>query len=272
MGNIVEKNAVVELAKDLYNVNAIKFGKFTLKSRRESPYYIDLRVLSSHPRILERVGILMGRIIESLPEEKKPTRLCGIPAAGLAIANAISFTTGIPVCYTRKEPIVYKDLIARLRKFLEEEKSKLLEKDVNQDYINSFCEGYEKAINTIEELGGLKTHGIMRYVDGEIQDGDRIAIVDDLITTAESKLEAINLIKLEAKRRNISVNMVGVYVLIDREQGGKETLEKEGIKLYSLLTVREAAKYLFELGILDSQKYNTIVNYTLEERKHLGLE
>jgi orotate phosphoribosyltransferase len=248
-----------ELVKNLHAIGAIKFGEFVLKSGKKSPYYIDLRVLPSYPKVLEKVGKVMSKMIKR--SEEKPTRLCGIPAAGLALANVIGIKTGIPVCYTRKEPIIYKDLANQFKRFIEEKK-----------YSEDKIPGIEEAIKTIEELSGLKTHGITRYVDGDLQDGDKIAIIDDLITTAESKLEARDLIMLEAKRRNIKVDFAGVYVFLDREQGGKEALEKEGLKLYSVVTIREFAKYLLESGILSSQMYELITNYTIAERRALGLE
>jgi uridine monophosphate synthetase len=245
--------AKIELIRRLYEIGVIKFGEFTLKSGKKSPYYIDLRILPSYPDVLCQVGKVMGEMIMSLPE--KPTRLCGIPTAGLAIATAIGMQTGIPVVYTRKEPVVYKDLATQLRNFTKEGK-----------YHPTEIPGVEKVIKTIEELSGLKTHGIARYVDGDMQNRDKIGIVDDLITTAESKLEGRDLVKLEAKRRNISVDVIGVYVLLDREQGGREALEKEGIQLFSIFTITEVIKCLYECGLLESKKYNILMDYINSER------
>jgi uridine monophosphate synthetase len=259
----------LELMKRLYEIGAIKFGEFTLKSGKKSPYYIDLRILPSYPTVLKEVGKVMGEMITSLPE--KPTRLCGIPAAGLAIATVVGIETEIPVCYTRKEPIVYKDLATQLRKSLSEEKTKLINAVKGQthvdEYIEAFFKGFERTIEKIDELSGLKTHGITRYVDGDIQDGDKIGIIDDLITTAESKLEARDLIKLEAKRRNINVDVVGVYVLLDREQGGREALQREGLQLHSVLNITECAKWLYQSGVLSPREYKVIIDYVTSEKQ-----
>lgn len=254
-------DALQELVRELYRIGAIKFGEFVLKSGKRSPYYIDLRILPSHPFVLRKVGRAMGEILSSLPEDEKVDRICGVPAAGLAIANAVGMETGIPVCYTRKEPIVYKDLANLLRRSLQE-----------KAYPQEKRACLEEIIEEIEKLGGFKTHGVSSYVDGELRDGDKIGIVDDLITTAESKLEARELIELEGKRRGIEVEVVGVFVVLDREQGGRETLEREGLKLHSLLTIREMARHLLDEGILTRQFYNTIIDYTLAERKALGLQ
>jgi len=243
----------LELVTKLYEIGAIKFGDFILKSGKKSPYYIDLRILPSYPRILVEVGKIIGEIIEASID--KPNRLCGIPMAGLAIANIVGVEIDTPVLYTRKEPIIYIDLARKIRNLIQEGK-----------YRQEEIQGVEKAINTIEELSGLKTHGITTYADGIIQNGDRIGIVDDVITTADSKLEARNLIMLEAKRRNIKVSVTGVYVLIDREQGGKEALQQERIPLYAAFTVTEIMNFLYEAGLIDSKKYETVMAYIVSEK------
>lgn len=252
-----------ELIKVLCEIGAIKFGEFTLKSGKKSPYYIDLRILSSYPNVLKQVGRVMGGIILNDPE--KPDVLCGVPYAGLAIANAISLETSIPVIYVRKEPVIYKELSTHLRKQLvipEEEGGFSFDEKT----------GIEKALDIIDSLSGLKTHGITRYADGEFKSGSRIGIVDDLVTTAESKLEVRDLVLLEANRRELNVNVVGVYVLLDREQGGREFLEKEGVTLHAAATIRQAAEWLQELRVLTPRMYQTILDYTISDRKAMGLE
>ncbi|MEM2174871.1 MAG: phosphoribosyltransferase family protein [Candidatus Micrarchaeia archaeon] len=241
------------LIRRLYEIGALKFGEFTLKSGKKSPYYIDLRILPSHPDVLIEVAKALKAIIAK--QRQKPSVLCGIPMAGLAIANALSIETGIPVVYTRKEPMFYRDLARHFRRFILEGK-----------YLPEEVPIVEKVIATLEEFSGFKIHGIANYLDGEIRDGDKIAIVDDLITTADSKIEARDLIMLEARRRNIKVNVLWVYVVLDREQGGKEILEKEGIRLYSVLTITEVAKKLHENGILPTEKYEVIIRYTASEK------
>jgi len=246
----------MEIIKKLYKIGGIKFGEFTLKSGKKSPYYVDLRILPSHPEVFEEVVDVMSEMVKN--SEEKPTRLCGIPTTGLALATAIGMKTKIPVCYTRKEPTVYKDLINQLKNSIKE--NKYSEREI--------C-GLKEAIKTIENLSGFKPHGITRYVEGELQNGDKIALIDDLITTAESKLEARDLIMSEAKRRAIKVDVPCVYVFLDREQGGKEVLEKEGLKLYSAVSIREALRYLSNSGILSSRDFERIIEYVRTERKGL---
>jgi uridine monophosphate synthetase len=243
-----------ELIKKIYDIGAIKFGEFVLKSGKKSPYYIDLRVLPSYPDVLVEVAKEIKSIIDS--QQEKPTVLCGVPMAGLAIATALGIQTGIRVVYARKEPIIYRDLVKQLRKALQDGKFKPPETLAT-----------EKIVSFIEELGGFKTHGVTSYVDGELTNGDKIGIVDDLITTANSKLEVRDLIVLEAKRKNVQVDILAVYVVIDREQGGREALEKEGLKLFSIATITEAAKILYDCGKLSPEKFQLIVEYVESEKK-----
>lgn len=242
-----------ELMKKLYEIGALKFGEFILKSGKKSPYYIDLRILPSHPDVLLEVAKGLKAIIEN--QSEKPTVLCGVPMAGLAIANVLGIEMGIPVVYTRKEPIIYKDLARQFRKYIQNGKF--------QSYEISTV---EKVIELLEELSGFKTHGVSSYLDGEIRNGDKILIVDDLITTADSKLETLELITLEAKKRNLKVKVLGVCVVIDREQGGRETLEKAGLRLYYLATMSEIARILYECGSLPAEKYKLISEYIASEK------
>lgn len=90
-----------EIATELFKIGAIKFGQFTLKSGIQSPYYVQLRHLTSYPDLLFKVGKLLGDFIkENLPDVHK---LVGVAYAGIPLVTAISIASGIPSCYTRKE-------------------------------------------------------------------------------------------------------------------------------------------------------------------------
>ncbi len=237
-----------DLWESIQKIGAIKFGKFTLKSGLQSPYYVDLRILSSHPAVLVRASEAMSELISRM--EHKPSALCGIPLAAIPLATAIGIRTGIPVIYTRKEPIIYKELAESLRSMFE-----------SGSFGNHDSHGADDVIRRIEEMSGMKGHGISRYVDGELSDGATVMLVDDLITTAVSKTENRELVEREARRRNIAVNVAGVIVLLDREQGGSESLREAGMDLHAVATISEVAASLLKSGLLDEATYSTITEY-----------
>jgi orotate phosphoribosyltransferase len=76
-------------------------------------------------------------------------------------------------------------------------------------------------------------HGARKLIEGPIQDGDRVAIVEDVITTGDSALRAI------AAARNANTSVVGVLALVDREEGGRQAIENTGIKVISLVTASQ---------------------------------
>jgi len=78
-----------------------------------------------------------------------------------------------------------------------------------------------------------KGHGTNQYVEGPITAGDRVVIVEDVVTTGGSSLEAIE--RVEA----LGVTVEGVIAIIDRLEGGREAFEAKGYSFRSLFTVRD---------------------------------
>ena len=107
-----------------------------------------------------------------------------------------------------------------------------------------------------------KGYGVIgRIAGGEVKQGDCILFFDDVVSSGESKLEGISpLGKLGAK-----VELV--VVVVDREQGGKENLEKHGYELRALTTISELAEALFRSRKITKKQANNIVNYTKKAAK-----
>lgn len=78
-----------------------------------------------------------------------------------------------------------------------------------------------------------KSHGTGQWIEGpELKAGQRIAIVEDVVTTGGSALKAVERVRESLPEANI----IGVYALVDRLDGGREVLEKAGIALTSIFT------------------------------------
>jgi uridine monophosphate synthetase len=86
---------------EMHRIGAIRFEPVTLKSGLVSPYYNNLRLLSSYPQLLREVAALMSETVEHAG--LRPDIWMGIAVAGIPLAVAISQHTGIPAGYVRAE-------------------------------------------------------------------------------------------------------------------------------------------------------------------------
>ncbi|MDR2762438.1 MAG: orotate phosphoribosyltransferase [Planctomycetaceae bacterium] len=78
-----------------------------------------------------------------------------------------------------------------------------------------------------------KSHGTMQFVEGPVKKNDHVIIVEDVVTTGGSALDAIE------KVESIGAIVDGVIAIIDRLEGGKETFANKGYKLYTLFTIQD---------------------------------
>ena len=98
---------VKEFATFLYQNDAIKFGNFKLSSGKDSPYYIDLRIVPSFPHQFRK----MVKTLQSLISEKigldNFDSIASVPTSGLVIASALAIEIVKPLIYIRQKPKDY---------------------------------------------------------------------------------------------------------------------------------------------------------------------
>ena len=196
-----------------YQLGIIKFGRFTLKSGIESPFYVDLRPLASDPKILKK---LANYLLEMLPLDNFDL-ICGVPYAALPMATAMSLESYIPLIIKRKEAKAYgtKKLIEGLYK---KGQNCLLVEDVitsGKSLLETIPEIENEGISVSDivvvldrEQGGkevLETHGYRVHTLFTISEICQILQEEKLLTDEEVQriqdFLAGNIVKFEDKKR-----------------------------------------------------------------------
>ncbi len=76
----------------------------------------------------------------------------------------------------------------------------------------------KKPIEAFVVRKSAKSHGTMQWIEGDVKAGDRVVIVDDVITTGKSTIEAIT------RAREAGLQIVKVIALVDRQENGYENI------------------------------------------------
>lgn len=78
-----------------------------------------------------------------------------------------------------------------------------------------------------------KDHGISKWIEGDLQKGDRVVIIDDVATTGGSTISAIE------RAREEGMEVARVIVLVDRQEGGMENIRQHVKDAVALITREE---------------------------------
>ena len=78
-----------------------------------------------------------------------------------------------------------------------------------------------------------KAHGTGKQVEGPVSPGDRVVVVEDVITTGQSATRAVEALRL------FGATPVAILALVDRQEGGREQLEQLGLPVRALTTAAD---------------------------------
>ena len=105
-----------------------------------------------------------------------------------------------------------------------------------------------------------KEHGARKKIEGKMEINNRVLIIDDLITTGKSVIQAADAVREQGGR------VTELVVLLDREQGGKESILSSNIRPHVLFNVSDAFKWLNEVNMLNDDNYKVIMDYIKSEQ------
>lgn len=191
-----------ELAPLLWESNCLDFGEFTLTSGKKSPYYVDLRLLPSHPEEFARATEMAAEYLKA--ESREFDAICAVPTGGLPFGTALAQRIKKPLTYVRKEG---------------------------------------------------KSHGEGRKIEGEINQGDRVLLVDDIITTGGSVISAGKSV------REAGARVEQVAVMVDRTEGAAENLEEEDFDLLKLANIGPVVEELKRSGRISNETFERVQDY-----------
>jgi orotate phosphoribosyltransferase len=201
------KTALLNLIATL----SFKLGDFTLASGKKSDYYIDCRITTLHAE----GGRLSGLVLYDLIRE----RVSQVVAVGGLTMGADPLVSNIASA-SAWALADYNEIL---------ELSNALELgDEDPGHPPTLIHGF--LVRKAE-----KTHGTGRKIEGFLQPGAHVVIVDDVCTTGGSTITAIE------TTREAGMHVSGVFCLVDREQGGRANIEAacNGVPFLSLFTATE---------------------------------
>ncbi|MEX0656607.1 MAG: orotate phosphoribosyltransferase [Nitrosopumilaceae archaeon] len=114
------------------------------------------------------------------------------------------------------------------------------------------------AIETVKPLVYVrsqpKEHGTSKSIEGKIEKGAKILIVDDVATTGGSVSNAITLLK------EAGAKITDTYVVINRMEGADKLLQSHGVKLHSLTNILEITEILHRENLVSKQVLENVKN------------
>ena len=114
------------------------------------------------------------------------------------------------------------------------------------------------AIETVKPLiyvrSKPKDYGTSKSVEGQIHEGMRVVMIDDVATTGGSVVNAIKSLK------EASITIEDAYVIVNRMEGADKALKELGVKLHSITNIIQITQALHEQKLVDSDTLEKVRN------------
>ncbi len=107
-----------------------------------------------------------------------------------------------------------------------------------------------------------KTMGRERRIDGILHPGDKVLIVDDMISTGKTARIATE------KLRSEGALVEDLVVLLDNERGGEERLRSEGLNLHAFVAISEVADHLEKMSVITSDQRKLVYEWIKRKKAH----
>jgi uridine monophosphate synthetase len=114
---------------------------------------------------------------------------------------------------------------------------------------------------TLHKEGTGNERYITEQVEGDYRLGDSVLLIDDLITHAGTKLEAIRAL------RGAGLEVSDLVVLVDREQGGVAELDRHDVETHAIFTLSQMLDLYLEEGTISEEVYQEIQDYLQADQK-----
>lgn len=95
----------------------------------------------------------------------------------------------------------------------------------------AFASGLKgKPVNAFSIRKTMKDHGIIRWIEGDLTQGSRVVIIDDVATTGGSTIKAVE------RARSEGMDVIKAIILVDRQEGGVESIREHVEDVTSIVT------------------------------------
>ena len=101
----------------------------------------------------------------------------------------------------------------------------------------------------------VKKYGTKKRIEGEYQKGEKVVLIDDLITTGLSKIEVIKILE------NEGLKVKDVVTLIDRGEGGREDLRRHHYKLHFAFVLKDILSILYAAKKINNDQLREVNQY-----------